>query len=339
MGGLNEALKMLDDAVGGSLDEQEAARMLEEFGADEELMSRLGIRTGMKVAGTMDWLFEKCRGNKALLIGSLALLVSAGRLHGYEVQSGDTLWGIARASNCKVEDLRRLNPQISGDVIREGDNLVTPSEVKPGSNGSVHVVAKGDTLGAIAKKYNTTVDNLLKLNPQIKDRNRISVGDEIVVSEEVKIDPKADYIAKVLYAETSTRATENEVGLICRVILNRIGNKAFGGASDAYGVVTRKGAFSCTSGNDGNVNWDEYSRDLNDATLRDYGYAEKLVRGDSSGLPGSDDIVYYCNKSLAKKYAKPGEDYGYPPGWESGTWQPVLENITEHFCFYRVEKK
>ena len=42
-----------------------------------------------------------------------------------------------------------------------------------------YTIKKGDTLGAIALKYNTTVNNLMALNPQIKNANLIYVGDVI----------------------------------------------------------------------------------------------------------------------------------------------------------------
>jgi murein DD-endopeptidase MepM/ murein hydrolase activator NlpD len=44
-----------------------------------------------------------------------------------------------------------------------------------------HKVVSGDTLGKIAKKYGTTVNNLVSLN-KLKDANKISVGQVIKVS-------------------------------------------------------------------------------------------------------------------------------------------------------------
>ena len=44
------------------------------------------------------------------------------------------------------------------------------------SEDNIYVVKTGDNLGQIAKKYNTTVDNLMKLNKDIKDKNQIKVG-------------------------------------------------------------------------------------------------------------------------------------------------------------------
>jgi LysM repeat protein len=45
----------------------------------------------------------------------------------------------------------------------------------------VYVVKRGDTLGAIARSYNTTVATLLRLNPQIRNPNRLFVGQRIRV--------------------------------------------------------------------------------------------------------------------------------------------------------------
>lgn len=49
----------------------------------------------------------------------------------------------------------------------------------PTSAGGVHVVQPGDTLSAIADQYDTTVEELQRLNPGL-DEN-INIGDEIIV--------------------------------------------------------------------------------------------------------------------------------------------------------------
>ena len=48
-------------------------------------------------------------------------------------------------------------------------------------NGVWHVVEKGDNLTKIAKKYGTTVTQIMKLNPQITNKNLIRVGQKIRV--------------------------------------------------------------------------------------------------------------------------------------------------------------
>ena len=45
-----------------------------------------------------------------------------------------------------------------------------------------YTVKRGDTLSAIASKYNTTVSAIMKLNPSIKDANKIYQGQVIVIS-------------------------------------------------------------------------------------------------------------------------------------------------------------
>lgn len=47
------------------------------------------------------------------------------------------------------------------------------------TDDNIYVVKTGDNLGQIAKKYKTTVDDLMKLNKDIKDKNQIKVGQKI----------------------------------------------------------------------------------------------------------------------------------------------------------------
>ena len=49
------------------------------------------------------------------------------------------------------------------------------------SNATTHTVKSGETLGAIAKKYNTTIKKIVKLN-KLKDPNKISVGQKLKIS-------------------------------------------------------------------------------------------------------------------------------------------------------------
>ena len=44
----------------------------------------------------------------------------------YEVQRGDSLWSIATKHNITVSELKRINPQVVGDMIRVGDKLSVP---------------------------------------------------------------------------------------------------------------------------------------------------------------------------------------------------------------------
>ena len=47
----------------------------------------------------------------------------------------------------------------------------------------IHVIAPGDTLYSLARRYNTTVDIIMDANPYL-DPNRLVVGDQIIYIED-----------------------------------------------------------------------------------------------------------------------------------------------------------
>lgn len=57
---------------------------------------------------------------------------------------------------------------------------LTPTQVK-NKKPVIYIVQSGDTLTAIAAHAGLSVESILRLNPQIKDPNRIQVGDEILI--------------------------------------------------------------------------------------------------------------------------------------------------------------
>lgn len=79
----------------------------------------------------------------------------------------------------------------------------TESAVLDPGTGIDYTVKKGDTLSAIAKKYGTTVEAILKANPQIKNANLIKVGEVIRIpgKEEETPDPGFDN-SDILLAES-----------------------------------------------------------------------------------------------------------------------------------------
>jgi LysM repeat protein len=51
----------------------------------------------------------------------------------------------------------------------------------PAPTPQVYTVRQGDLLSKIAKKFDVTIEDLLKANPQIKNPDRITVGDKITI--------------------------------------------------------------------------------------------------------------------------------------------------------------
>jgi len=95
----------------------------------------------------------------------------------YIVKKGDTLSALAKRFGCTVQDLASLNSVTNPNLIYTGQAIKLPTKCsKPPER--THIVAKGDTLWDISKKYNTTVSKLTAIN-NIANSNLIKVGQVI----------------------------------------------------------------------------------------------------------------------------------------------------------------
>jgi LysM repeat protein len=133
-------------------------------------------------------------GNGNLIYPGQTLLLPGARIYGdngydtWVVMRGDTLKSLAIQFGTSVDTLLSLNKSVTNaNLIYEGQRLVVPSGravpvPPPTTDGQTYYVQKGDTLRVIANKFGTTVDALLKLNPQITNQNLIYVGQAITVS-------------------------------------------------------------------------------------------------------------------------------------------------------------
>lgn len=102
--------------------------------------------------------------NNNLSIGQTLKLPTESR-NTYTVKSGDTLYRIATQSNTTVDTLKQLN-NLTTNNLSVGQILKLPSTeiIEIPIEPIYYTVKSGDTLYAIAKKYNTTVDKLKQLN-------------------------------------------------------------------------------------------------------------------------------------------------------------------------------
>ncbi len=104
----------------------------------------------------------------------------------YIVKKGDTLYSIAKMYNVSLDDLKKFNGLSNNDLsvgdqikIPISQSIITPSENEVINEGSVYVVQKGDTLYSIAKRFNTTIDNIKNNNSIIGDV--LSVGMNLLI--------------------------------------------------------------------------------------------------------------------------------------------------------------
>ena len=89
----------------------------------------------------------------------------------YIVEKGDSLYKIANEFNTTVAELMKIN-NLSSNLLSIGQKLLIPK--KETSNEFEYVVKAGDNLYSIANRYNTTVDEIKKLNNL--SSNLLSIG-------------------------------------------------------------------------------------------------------------------------------------------------------------------
>src|SRR5258708_2226321 len=135
----------------------------------------------------------------------------------HTVQPGEWMYSIARKFNVSAEDLLAANPKFAGrpDALQPGDvlnipNCNVPTAIPPTPtgptatpsprslipvptatqtlinpptpiqlSGRIYTVAPGDTLGAIARKFNTTVQALKEANNM--DSDILHIGDQLKI--------------------------------------------------------------------------------------------------------------------------------------------------------------
>lgn len=120
------------------------------------------------------------------------------------VRAGETAGAIASKHGVTVSQLKSWNNLNKKAMVRAGQKLKlyvdvrtasseSPASSSPRQSGnasvSVHIVARGDTLGAIASKYGTSVKNLMEING-IDDPSKLRAGQKLslasrAVSKEV----------------------------------------------------------------------------------------------------------------------------------------------------------
>ncbi len=157
------------------------------------------------------------------VISGVLFTAPAAEAASYTVQKGDTLSKIAKAHNTTIQQLKQWN-QLTGTQIYIAQSLVVAStasknkvtavsvveEKEPKSTS--HIVVKGDTLTKLAKKYNTTVADLLQWNNLQSDV--IKIDQKLVIhADNVNTEaPTATEVeAVVTFKQTADVAIEKQL--------------------------------------------------------------------------------------------------------------------------------
>ena len=96
----------------------------------------------------------------------------------YIVKSGDNLYKIAQDNNTTVDEIKKLN-NLTSNTLSIGQLLKLPSPLLP---EDTYTVKSEDSLYSIARKYNTTIDELKRLNNLTT--NILSIGQVLKLPKE-----------------------------------------------------------------------------------------------------------------------------------------------------------
>ena len=91
----------------------------------------------------------------------------------YVVQKGDTLYSIANKLGTTVSELKKEN-NLTSNTLQIGEILRIPTKEIYEEEENIYIVKKGDSLYSIANKYNTTVEELKRINNLTS--NILSIG-------------------------------------------------------------------------------------------------------------------------------------------------------------------
>ena len=95
----------------------------------------------------------------------------------YTIKKGDNLYSIAKNYNISLEELINFNQQGS-TLLHIGEQLLIPINNQT-NNNIQYVIKPGDTLYNIAKRYNTNVDEIKKINNL--NSNMLKIGETILI--------------------------------------------------------------------------------------------------------------------------------------------------------------
>lgn len=115
----------------------------------------------------------------------------------HKIVSGESLYTIAKKYDISIDKLREANPQLESDNLQLGELLALPKGAKKQNEEKLskaetvkitklqsklqkHTVASGESFYVIARKYNISVEELKKANPQVQN-DKLDIKDVVFI--------------------------------------------------------------------------------------------------------------------------------------------------------------
>ncbi len=108
----------------------------------------------------------------------------------YTVESGDSLWSIAKKYNTDTKTLARWNSMGLADPLFPGKKLVVWMKPETSSSKSstrsvvkrvVYTIRSGDSLAVVANKFNVRISDIRKWNPKVGSQKYVQPGDKVTL--------------------------------------------------------------------------------------------------------------------------------------------------------------
>ncbi len=103
------------------------------------------------------------------------------------VKKGNTLYELSKKYAIDLKNLVAMNPQIENpDQLEVGMKVIVPSTTGPNDHpkpdiAHTHIVVQGDTLWALSKKFNVSLQELIQANKHLKNPNALLTGEKVFI--------------------------------------------------------------------------------------------------------------------------------------------------------------
>ena len=100
----------------------------------------------------------------------------------YTIRPGDTLFSLARTLGFSVQAILAANPGINPNALQVGQILGLPTGGTVSCpNRTIYQVQPGDTLYGIARRFDITLDSILRANPGLSTNSIIFPGQPLCI--------------------------------------------------------------------------------------------------------------------------------------------------------------